>query len=104
MAHRTLRRVSGGAHDGAVCTSGVTRRRWGHSMHHLIDPRTGMPAKTDLAEVSVVTDSALRGEVYAKSAMLRGAAAGVAFLEARGVHYTLVPAVSAGEGVLPTAA
>src|SRR3989475_1831758 len=72
--------------DGAVCTSGVTRRRWGHSMHHLIDPRTGMPARTDLAEVSVVTDSALRGEVYAKSAMLLGAAAGIAFLEARGVH------------------
>ena len=90
--------------DGAVCTSGVTRRRWGHSMHHLIDPRTGMPAKSDLAEVSVVSDSALRGEVYAKSAMLRGAAAGIAFLEARGVHYALVPAITAGEGILPAAA
>ncbi|TMG17432.1 MAG: FAD:protein FMN transferase [Chloroflexi bacterium] len=90
--------------DGAVCTSGVTRRRWGHSMHHLIDPRTGMPARTDLAEVSVVTDSALRGEVYAKSAMLLGAAAGIAFLEARGVHYALVPAVTATAGMLPAAA
>ncbi len=90
--------------DGAVCTSGVTRRRWGQSMHHLIDPRTGMPARTDLAEVSVVTDSALRGEVYAKSAMLLGAAAGIAFLEARGVHYALVPAVGAGDGILPAAA
>jgi len=90
--------------DGAVCTSGVTRRRWGQSMHHLIDPGTGMPARTDLAEVSVVTDSALRGEVYAKSAMLLGAAAGIAFLEARGVHYALVPAVGAGDGILPAAA
>jgi len=59
--------------DSAVCTSGISKRRWGHSMHHLIDPRTGMPAKTDLAEVSVVTDSALRGEVYAKTAVLLGA-------------------------------
>ena len=91
-------------HDGAVCTSGTTRRRWGHSMHHLIDPRTGMPAKTDLGEVSVVTDSALRGEVYAKSAILLGAAAGIAWLEARGVHYAVVPAVGAGAGVLPAAA
>ena len=90
--------------DGAVCTSGVTRRRWGQSMHHLINPGTGMPARTDLAEVSVVTDSALRGEVYAKSAMLLGAAAGIAFLEARGVHYALVPAVGAGDGILPAAA
>jgi len=71
--------------DGAVCTSGVTRRRWGHSMHHLIDPRTGMPART-------------------KSAMLLGAAAGIAFLEARGVHYALVSAVTATAGVLPAAA
>jgi len=51
-----------------------------------------------------VTDSALRGEVYAKSAMLLGAAAGIAFLEARGVHYALVPAVGAGDGILPAAA
>jgi thiamine biosynthesis lipoprotein len=71
-------------------------------MHHLIDPRTGMPARTDVAEASVVTDSALRGEVYAKSAVLLGAAAGTAFLEARGVHYAAVPA--AGTGVLPAAA
>jgi FAD:protein FMN transferase len=92
--------------DGAVCTSGTTVRRWGHSMHHLIDPRTGMPAKTDVAEASVVTDSALRGEVYAKSAILLGAAAGTAFLEARGVHYAAVPAVgaAASTGVLPAAA
>src|SRR5467141_3061489 len=88
--------------DGAVCTSGISRRRWGHSMHHLIDPRTGMPAKTDLAEVSVVTDSALRGEVYAKSAMLLGAAMGIAFLEARGVHYAVVPAEGAGAGAGPS--
>lgn len=89
--------------DGAVCTSGTTRRRWGQSMHHLIDPRTGMPAKTDLAEVSVVSDSALRGEVYAKCALLLGAAAGAAFLEGRGVHYALVPAVGAGDPALPAA-
>src|ERR1700719_3861196 len=67
--------------DGAVCTSGTTRRRWGQAMHHLIDPKTGMPVKTDLAEVSVITDFALRGEVYAKCAMLLGASAGLAFLE-----------------------
>jgi len=73
-------------------------------MHHLIDPRTGMPDRTDLAGVSVVTDSALRCEVYAKSAMLLGAAAGIAFLEARGVHYALVSAVTATAGVLPAAA
>jgi thiamine biosynthesis lipoprotein len=88
--------------DGAVCSSGITKRRWGHSMHHLIDPRTGMPAKTDLAEVSVVTDCALRGEVYAKTAVLLGAAKGVAFLEARGVHFAVMPAEGAGAGAGPS--
>jgi thiamine biosynthesis lipoprotein len=88
--------------DGAVCSSGITKRRWGHSMHHLIDPRTGMPAKTDLAEVSVVTDCALRGEVYAKTAVLLGAAMGVAFLEARGVHFAVMPAEGAGAGAGPS--
>jgi len=87
--------------DGAVCTSGISKRRWGHSMHHLIDPRTGMPARTDLAEVSVVTDSALRGEVYAKSAVLLGAALGISFLEARSLHYAVVPAEGAGAGTGP---
>ena len=88
--------------NGAVCTSGTTSRRWGHSMHHLIDPRTGLPARSDVAEVSVVTDTALRGEVYAKSAILMGAAAGADFLEARGVHYVTVPVP--GTGVLSAAA
>lgn len=90
--------------DGAVCTSGTTVRRWGQSMHHLIDPKTGMPVKTDLSEVSVVTDSALRGEVYAKCAILLGASAGLAFLESRGVHYAAVPAIHSGDGLLSAAA
>lgn len=90
--------------DGAVCTSGTTRRRWGQSMHHLIDPRTGMPAKTDLAEVSVVTESAIRGEVYAKCAMLLGAAAGSALLQARGIHFAVVPAIGVTDGALRSAA
>ena len=90
--------------DGAVCTSGITRRRWGQAVHHLIDPRTGLPAKTDLAEVSVVTDSALRGEVYAKCAMLLGSEAGTAFLEERGAHYGIVPAVAAATNPVSAAA
>src|ERR1700737_2061099 len=90
--------------DGAVCTSGTTKRRWGQSMHHLIDPKTGMPVRTDLAEVSVITDFALRGEVYAKCAMLLGASAGLGFLESRGVRHAIVPAAGNGDGLLPAAA
>jgi thiamine biosynthesis lipoprotein len=88
--------------DGGVCTSGISKRRWGQAMHHLIDPRTGVPAKTDLAEVTVVTDSALRGEVYAKTAVLLGAVQGIAWLEARDVHYALLPAEGVGSVTGPS--
>jgi thiamine biosynthesis lipoprotein len=73
-------------------------------MHHLIDPKTGMPVKTDLAEVSVITDFALRGEVYAKCAMLLGTSAGLAFLESRAVRHAIVPAAGNGDGLVPAAA
>ncbi|HKC18799.1 MAG TPA: FAD:protein FMN transferase [Candidatus Dormibacteraeota bacterium] len=57
--------------DQAAATSSVRRRRWGE-IHHLIDPRTGLPAQTGLDEVSVVTATALEGEVVAKTALLLG--------------------------------
>lgn len=57
--------------DQAAATSSVRRRRWGER-HHLIDPRTGMPAGTGLEEVSVVTASAVEAEIIAKTALLLG--------------------------------
>lgn len=89
--------------DGAVCTSGISQRRWGPSAHHLIDPRTGLPAKTDLEQVSVVTDNALRGEVYAKCAMLLGSEAGRVFLEQRVAPYAMIPADAGVRGMLTAA-
>src|SRR5207249_3706023 len=31
---------------GALATSSITHRRWGPSLHHIVDPRTGRPAVT----------------------------------------------------------
>ncbi len=82
--------------DGGIATSGTTRRRWGKGMHHLLDPRTGLPVYTDLTEVSVVTDTALHAEVYAKTAVLMGSANGLPFLTQRVDHFAVVaPAVPA---------
>jgi len=57
--------------DQGAATSSVRRRRWGGA-HHLIDPRSGLPADTGLEEVSVVAASGFEAEVVAKTALLVG--------------------------------
>jgi len=69
--------------DRAVATSAPNRRRWrtgSRFAHHLIDPRTGTPASSTLAQVTVVARSAERAEVLAKVAFLRGARDGARLL------------------------
>src|SRR5437660_8578842 len=51
---------------------GGPKGRRGGSLHHLIDPRTGSPARTGLEEVSVVAASGFEAEVVAKTALLLG--------------------------------
>jgi thiamine biosynthesis lipoprotein len=64
---------------GAVATSTRLRRAWtrdGRELHHLIDPRTGRPAASGVASVTVIAGEAWRAEVLAKAAFLAGAEAG----------------------------
>ncbi|MBP9751872.1 MAG: FAD:protein FMN transferase [Candidatus Moranbacteria bacterium] len=61
--------------DRAVATSGVDRRRWavdGRERHHLIDPRTGRSAETDLVSVTVVGETVEAAEVWSKSLVILG--------------------------------
>ena len=51
---------------------GGPKGRRGGSLHHLIDPRTGSPARTGLEEVSVVAANGFEAEVVAKTALLLG--------------------------------
>src|SRR6266403_1971655 len=57
--------------DQGAATSSVRRRRWGE-LHHLIDPRTGLPSRSGLEEVSVVAATGCEAEVVAKTALLLG--------------------------------
>ncbi len=69
--------------SGALATSGVTRRRWvqdGVERHHLIDPRSGLPADSGLRSVSVAAPTCAQAEVAAKVALVLGRDAGIAFL------------------------
>jgi thiamine biosynthesis lipoprotein len=69
--------------DIGAATSGTGGRRWGERLHHLIDPRTGLPANTDLTEVSVLASTGAEAEVLAKTALLLGRDAGGRYLDER---------------------
>jgi thiamine biosynthesis lipoprotein len=67
--------------DGALATSGRDRRRWrrgGQAKHHLIDPRTARPARSELVRVSVAAARAVDAEVAAKALFLAGTATAAA--------------------------
>ena len=71
---------------GGVATSGRDFRRWragGRWQHHIIDPRTGAPARTEVLTATVVAPTATEAEVAAKAALILGPRAGLAFIEAR---------------------
>lgn len=78
--------------DQGAATSSTRRRAWlveGEPVHHLIDPRTGAPARGDLSEVSVVAADATTAEVAAKTALLLGSRAAPAFLAAQAAAWWL---------------
>jgi len=71
-----------------AATSGTTKRSWVGG-HHLIDPRTGLPARTDLSEVSVLASRAADAEIYAKVALLLGSRDAPTWLEPRSQGWAL---------------
>lgn len=72
--------------DRAVATSAANRRRWqtGPTLaHHLIDPRSGLPSTSDLAQVTVLAPTAERADVAAKTTFLLGSCEGRHFIADR---------------------
>lgn len=88
VEHLTLELSAGG-----LATSGRDRRRWrrgGRELHHLIDPETGEPARTDVLRVTVVAGDAVDAEVAAKSLFLAGADRAAAEADAAGTPAVVV--------------
>jgi thiamine biosynthesis lipoprotein len=72
-----------------AATSSVRRRSWGGENHHLIDPRTGLPARTGLEEVSVIAANGVEAEIVAKTALLVGPELAPAYCAAHALAWWL---------------
>jgi thiamine biosynthesis lipoprotein len=78
--------------SGGLATSSTTVRRWrceGADNHHIIDPRTGAPARGRWRTVSVAGASCVDANVAATAAIVRGAGA-TAWLTELGLPARLV--------------
>jgi thiamine biosynthesis lipoprotein len=61
--------------SGALATSSTAVRRWshaGHTMHHIIDPRTGAPVRDTWRTVSVAAASCADANIATTAALVRG--------------------------------
>ena len=67
-----------------LATSGISVHRWpgpDGERHHLIDPRSGRPAATDLVQATVLAGSARAAEAWAKTAVVLGLVAALDVLD-----------------------
>lgn len=63
---------------GGLATSSTTVRHWrldGRTMHHIIDPRTGTPARSPWRTVSVAAATCADANIATTAALVRGASA-----------------------------
>ena len=69
--------------DESAVTSGTYERNFtedGHLYHHIVDPRTGYPAESDIAGVTVVANSSLDADAYATALLIMGSVRALAFV------------------------
>ncbi len=66
--------------EGAIVTSGIDYRHWGENQHHLIDPRSGKPAQSDVVSVTIIHPDAIYAEAYAKAVLIDGSLRGLSWL------------------------
>jgi thiamine biosynthesis lipoprotein len=61
--------------DGGLATSGTTARRWRRGdieLHHIIDPATGLPARTPWSMVTVAAATCLEANAAATASLIMG--------------------------------
>lgn len=95
--------------NAAIVTSTTAFRRWtkgGQAMHHLIDPRSGLPSERGVLAVVAMAPEAWFAEGHAKAALIEGPVAGRRLLDGAGISGWVITddgAVQASEWAPPMA-
>lgn len=72
---KTIEKISNNGQKIAIATSGIIKRQgryMGKKWHHLIDPRTGKPALTNVLTATVCAETAVVADVAAKCLVIGG--------------------------------
>jgi len=80
-------------YHGAAATSGTWRRRWqfnGSMHHHVLDPKTGAPAQTDLSSATIISSDGVLAEAGAKTVLILGSMRGMEWAEKNGMAAFIV--------------
>jgi thiamine biosynthesis lipoprotein len=93
--------------DGGIATSGKDYRRWRKGdqwQHHIIDPRTDLPAETDVVGATVIAKDVMEAELWSKTALILGSEAACAKLnqEAKLAYFLVMEDGSTKENPLFT--
>ena len=64
-----------GLRSGGLATSGTVARNWrrgGHDLHHIVDPRTGLPVRSPWRTVSVAATTCADANAASTAALVKG--------------------------------
>lgn len=79
--------------DSAVVTSGIYERcftRNGTIYHHILDPRTGRPASTDIVSATVLSSDSMLADALATAILVLGSSLGLQLAKDYGVQTALL--------------
>ncbi len=79
--------------QSTVVTSGVYERCFekdGVFYHHILDPKTGLPAETDLTSATIVGQSSMDADAVATALIVMGKEKALAFCEEHGIDTMLI--------------